>query len=290
MFGYLQPLVPELKVWEAQLYRACYCGVCRAIARQCGQLPRLSLQYDAAVLALLWMGEKPSIPMEKRACILHPGVPQPIVKDDPALDAAAQACILLACWKAGDALRDEGGPKAWGAQAVLAPAVKRMARQNAAVRAAWEAIAAMVEEIHRLEAACCGDMDAMAEWSGKIVAAILRMGPGLSEDTKRTLDWMGLQLGRWLFLVDALDDMDRDAASGAYNVLHCMPGTPQEVRTLAGETAQWAAMQAANAFALFPEEGQAHGILYNLFYAGMPSTLDRVLHHPQAAKSGKAKE
>ena len=55
MFGYLRPLQDELKVKEARLYRAVYCGICRAMAQRAGQLPRLALQYDAVLPALLWL-------------------------------------------------------------------------------------------------------------------------------------------------------------------------------------------------------------------------------------------
>ncbi len=289
MFGYLRPLLPELKVREAQLYRAVYCGVCRAIGKNCGHLSRLYLQYDAAVLALLWLTDRDQIPLEKRACILHPGVAQPIVADDPALDAAARACVLLAYFRAQDAVADEKDLQARGALGILGPAVRHMTARNAAAQETFRNVEALVREIGALEQEGCSDMDRMAELSGQTVAQVVMSFEGIGEDTREPLRWMGLQLGRWLYLVDALDDQLVDAETGAYNVLRLAEGSPQAVRGLARETAQWAAMQAANAFDLLPEEGPAHGILYNLLYAGMPSTLERVAEHPRDSKPSKGK-
>lgn len=82
MFGYLRPLQDELKVKEARLYRAVYCGICRAMARRAGQLPRLALQYDAVLPALLWLAlsEKEGR-MEKRRCVAQPVKAHPVMVD-----------------------------------------------------------------------------------------------------------------------------------------------------------------------------------------------------------------
>nr|MCR4710859.1 DUF5685 family protein [Clostridia bacterium] len=53
MFGYTVALRDELKVKEWELYRGYYCGVCKSIGRRYGQLPRITLSYDAAFLAML---------------------------------------------------------------------------------------------------------------------------------------------------------------------------------------------------------------------------------------------
>ena len=52
MFGYIQPMECELKVREQALYRAAYCGLCRAIGGRYGQAARMALNYDCAFLGL----------------------------------------------------------------------------------------------------------------------------------------------------------------------------------------------------------------------------------------------
>ena len=53
MLGYVVSYRPELKVWESEIYKAYYCGVCKSIGRRYGQLPRMILSFDAAFLALV---------------------------------------------------------------------------------------------------------------------------------------------------------------------------------------------------------------------------------------------
>ena len=53
MLGYVQVFKPDLKVREYEIYMGYYCGVCKYIGKEYGQLPRMALSYDAAFLALL---------------------------------------------------------------------------------------------------------------------------------------------------------------------------------------------------------------------------------------------
>ena len=53
MFGYVQPAYAELRVREHELYKAYYCGLCRAMGRTTGQLSRFSLNYDLVFLAMM---------------------------------------------------------------------------------------------------------------------------------------------------------------------------------------------------------------------------------------------
>ena len=53
MLGYIKPEKSQLKIIEYEVYNGYYCGVCKSISRRYGQLPRISLSYDAAFLALL---------------------------------------------------------------------------------------------------------------------------------------------------------------------------------------------------------------------------------------------
>jgi hypothetical protein len=84
MFGYVRPLKPELLVREFSRYKSIYCGICKQIGHDYGQLPRLALGYDLTLLAVLLLprpgGSRPSNrrlhhqPMaEKADCPRRPG-------------------------------------------------------------------------------------------------------------------------------------------------------------------------------------------------------------------------
>ena len=53
MLGYITPDKPELKVWEYEMYSAYYCGICKAIKKRHGEIPRLVLSYDSVLLAMI---------------------------------------------------------------------------------------------------------------------------------------------------------------------------------------------------------------------------------------------
>ena len=53
MFGYVKPNIPELKVKDNELYKATYCGLCRAMGKCTGCASRFTLSYDFAFAAVL---------------------------------------------------------------------------------------------------------------------------------------------------------------------------------------------------------------------------------------------
>ena len=64
MFGYVLPDKPNMFVRDYTLFRAYYCGLCHAMKKEAGQISRLSVNYDAAFISLLFSdirGEKPKV-------------------------------------------------------------------------------------------------------------------------------------------------------------------------------------------------------------------------------------
>ena len=53
MFGYIKPDIPHLKVVDYELYKASYCGLCKAMGKKTGCLSSLTLSYDFAFLAFM---------------------------------------------------------------------------------------------------------------------------------------------------------------------------------------------------------------------------------------------
>ncbi len=46
MFGYVTPCKMELKIKEYEKFRAYYCGLCKTIKKDYGELPRVTINYD----------------------------------------------------------------------------------------------------------------------------------------------------------------------------------------------------------------------------------------------------
>lgn len=285
MFGYLKPDALELKVADWRLYRGVYCGLCCTLRQRYGQLTRFVLQYDMAVLTLLWMGLSQQPPTTvKRMCAPHPLHFHPSVEGHPALDAAADLSLLLARRTLQDKVLDDGSRSAAAANWALRRATRKAAGR---LPDTAQALDARLEALHRLEQGRSPDMDAVSDLSGRMLQEMARALPVDAAYTD-ALDWMTYQMGRWLYLVDALDDQDKDEDRGSYNPLRYAPGVREDVRRLAYDNGTYAASQAAAAFDLLPC-GLGHDILHNVLYAGMPAALEKAYRHP-ASPRGKEKQ
>ena len=73
MFGYIRPLVGEMKVRENEMFRAVYCGLCRSMGKHTGCASRMTLSYDFVFLAIFRaaLTDTAFIP-EAHRCAVHP--------------------------------------------------------------------------------------------------------------------------------------------------------------------------------------------------------------------------
>ncbi|MCI9597718.1 MAG: hypothetical protein HFE75_10565 [Firmicutes bacterium] len=217
MLGYVIADKPELKMREFEVYSGYYCGVCKSIARRYGQLPRMVLSYDAAFLALLLAGlQRPEDQPSREHCLIHPIKKKTIVKNE-AIDYAADVMLILAWYKLLDDAHDEGKLYAKAATATLKGIYRKL-------RQARPALCQKVEEnlkaLSRLEEEKCASLDQAAEAFAKIMETIFEEGP-LPEGFKEqeALRRIGYHLGKWIYLMDAVDDVEENIQSGAYNPL-----------------------------------------------------------------------
>ena len=212
MFGYVRPSVNKLTEQEQADYRALYCGLCHTLGQRCGEASRLILNYDFTFLAALLSAGTESRP---RRCISSPIRPRSAVEPDEALAMAADCSVILAWHKLEDQAADGGLPARGAARA--AQAGLRAAYRKAAGRlpAFAEATARELDKLRRLEEERCPTLDEPADTFAALLAGIARELP--DETQKRIFSQLLYHLGRWIYLVDAADDLKKDAASGNYN-------------------------------------------------------------------------
>lgn len=225
MFGYVRPLVPQLRVAEYELYRAVYCGLCRAMGRVTGQLSRVTLSYDFTLLAMVRMilsGELPD-PKPLR-CVAHPLQKRTYVAENSSLDHAAAASALLAYLKDLDDLADERGIKR--VRAYLArPPLRGMSRRGARLLpdSAEGEILSRMERLSALERDGCPSADETAEAFGDVLAYLFALG--LEGEPHELALTIGRRVGRFVYLCDAADDLAQDVRAGRYNPLATGWGT-----------------------------------------------------------------
>ena len=106
MFGYVRAVTPVLAPEEARRYEAVYCGLCRTLGERYGKTAQLILNYDFVFLAILLARPETGGTFPDCPCPVHPWRKKTCWLGSPALDAAADATVILTWWKLQDALRD----------------------------------------------------------------------------------------------------------------------------------------------------------------------------------------
>ncbi len=215
MFGYVRPSLGRLSQEDTARFSAMYCGLCRALGRRCGKAASLILNYDFTFLAVLLAEGEAEDPLHGR-CIVHPLQGRDYFPGNDALDLAADCSVILAWWQLKDAIADSGGlaAKYRSAALLLKPAYERARRSRPDFDRSTRR---QLEELSRLEAERCPSMDQAAD----TFALLLQSAAGEVEDSvkRRVLEQMLYHLGRWIYLVDAADDLAEDFSPGSYNPL-----------------------------------------------------------------------
>ena len=213
MFGYVTANWKELPKEQQDRYGSVYCGICRRIRLQSGQVARLGLSYDMAFLALLLMSlYEPEEQCGHRACALHPFASRPWV-DNEYIRYAADMNVALTCYKCLDDWEDDRNPAA----RLMA---KRLEPYLSALRQQYPRQCSSIEECIRtlssLEADGCTNPDLPANCFGQLMAQLLVYRQDLWAST---LGQLGFYLGRFIYLADAVVDYRQDVKKKKYNPL-----------------------------------------------------------------------
>ena len=211
MFGYVNVNRKELSKAQQNRFGAVYCGVCRRIREQSGNLCRLGLQYDAAFLGLLLMSlYEPEEVSGPNACHLHPITKRPWVANQY-IAYAADMNVALAYYKCLDDWQDDGKRSAKAMSEVFG---KHMSRISKADPRQCDAISGCIAGLSRLEKENCPNPDLSANCFGELMAELMVYEEDLWASYLRQL---GYHLGRFIYLLDAAADFEKDKKWGKYN-------------------------------------------------------------------------
>ena len=219
MFGYVIPCKEKLNEAQWQSYRAAYCGLCHTLKARHGFLARFLLNYDFTFLALLLRRDEDAPCVRCRRCLASPFKGRNACEGDDAMDMAADISVLLVYWKLKDHLSDERGLRRIPAMAamILFHRVFRKARQYN--QPLYDEIGQQLNQLQRLEEENCPSLDRAAEQFARIMTAMVP--DEWDESSRRGLEQLLYHLGRWIYLVDAWDDLDEDLKHRRYNPVAC---------------------------------------------------------------------
>ena len=211
MFGYVRPLKGELKVAEFEQFRAVYCGLCHMLSRRYGFGARFLLNYDLAFFAAAGDGVESAAKPEYKRCIASPFRKKCILCAGKGMELAADLTIILGYWKLDDAVRDEGFFKGLGSRFLrflLKPYYRKAKRFRPEL---CEKVAEQMQALSELESERCESIDRTADaFAGILSAAGEELG---FEEAAR----MFYHIGRWIYVIDACDDLSEDFGDRRYN-------------------------------------------------------------------------
>ena len=283
MFGYITPFVPELKMRDNELYRAYYCGLCRALGRY-GLGSKLSLTYDGAFAAALLTAAAGAEPeFERRSCAMHPTRGRvPTVKEGPVIDYCAAVCVLLAKYKLLDDARD-GRPLRRALEPAIAGGCRRAAKKYP------EAERVLKEGLARLggiESAPECDADAAPLAFGEVLGGLFAACPNLADAQKPLLYELGRKLGGYIYITDAWDDLEEDRRRGGYNIF--LRGGAEDPRATCEAMLDMYINSAVLAYDLLDLDANKP-LLDNIMYMGLAARASEVLRGEGKRKKDRLK-
>lgn len=277
LFGYIKPYRAEMKVREYETYQAVYCGLCKQMGKLYGRWSQLTLSFDMTFLSLLAIGlQEEFAGFEKQRCSVNPLKKKNCHKSCRDLTHTASLGMLMCYYKLKDNLQDNrfagkllsicAFPWAWNGRRKAQKAYPEMdALMLQCMQDQWI-----------LEQAQCDSIDCAAEPTAKALSVILA---SLSEkqDDKTALMRMGYLLGRYVYLMDAVDDLDRDQRRGSYNVfLQKFGDDRQSLIQAAVKALNCTVAEIAAAYQLVSLE-RFSCILDNIIYLGLHANIRMVM-------------
>lgn len=274
MFGYVVPDKPNILVKDYELYRAYYCGICKAIGDCTGQCARLTLSYDITLLAMFAAAlgdETPSV--KKEHCPIHWLKKVNCVRSPESFKTVAYINAILGHYKAVDDVNDEKRLLKGIGRLIIARgyriARKALPRFDEVCRREYAALSDMEREGGH-------SLDAMAD----PFATILRAAADTVKKDYETLGDLFYNLGRYIYVIDAVDDYDEDIKKHRFNPLEdkSLPETDRraEAFRIASDTLNASIATIKDIFDIIPLK-TADGPLSNIVYLGLEQRKQKVL-------------
>lgn len=267
MFGYVTANKPELKMREFGRYKAFYCGLCRCLGKNNGAVSRLTLSYDMTFLILLLSSlYEPEEQQERHRCLIHPGKKQWMIYNQ-ITDYASDMNVLLSCYHFQDDWEDERSIAGFCGAKVFAGRAKKIAgqypRQSKVIR---EQLGRLAE----LEQKGITEPDAISRPFGELMSELFVYREDAFQDILRSF---GFYLGKYIYLLDAFMDLEKDLKKGSFNPFRESTDRKdfeESVRQMLEGTIR----QAVAEFEKLPLE-QDLPILRNILYEGVKLPLMR---------------
>lgn len=267
MFGYVLAYKPELKMREYYKYKAYYCGLCKVLREKYGLAGQITLTYDMTFLVILLSSlyESETRRIEER-CIVHPVKKQKMLCNE-ITEYAADMNVILTYYKLLDDWHDE---KSKISIAGLRALHKVFLELKEKYPEKCRVIKKCLGLLHQCEERGEENIDVASRYFGKLMSELLAYRHDVWEKSLRK---MGFYLGKYIYILDAYDDVDEDIKKENYN-----PLIPMYIREDFHEKCEsmltYVLAECTHEFEKLPCIEDAE-ILRNILYAGVWDKFDK---------------
>lgn len=269
MFGYVVVHKDELKIKDFSRYGSYYCGVCRSLRDNYGISGQMTLTYDMTFIAVLLSGlYEDDTPAVMKHCVAHHIKKHPEIRNEYT-DYAAAMNVMLSYYKLKDNWEDDKSVKSNLAAGMLKKAYKK-AKKSYPDKAGI--IERYIKEQHQMEDNNKTDIDTVSGCTGRMLGSLFTMK---DDEWKSNLYDMGFYLGKFIYIMDAFDDVEKDIKHNNFNPLKDRAGSA-DFNEYCKRILNIVAAESAKYFERLPII-QNIDILRNIMYAGIWSRYNKLV-------------
>ena len=185
MFGYVKINKMDLTFREYEHYRGYYCGLCKYLKDNHGEISRVSLNYDITFLILILTAVyKPKSTIIEEGCITNPFKKKKKIINEITEYAASMNVLLR-----------------------LKSAYEKYPKKA-------EFIKGQLETLYNLEQENNTNIDLVSNTFGNLMAEIFAYK---EDEFEKDLRQIGFNIGKYIYLLDAYEDLEKDYKKGRYN-------------------------------------------------------------------------
>lgn len=258
IFGYVICNKNGLSKEEQDRYQRIYCGLCRSLGSQFGQLERMSLSYDMAFVALFLAAlYEPEEDVKKIHCPVHP-LKGREAAENKYIDYAANMSIALTYYKCLDDWKDEKKRLSYQCSKYLQKKYEEVEKKYPRQ---CKCIKESIEELTEIEKSPDSIPDDAVNCNGKMLTELFVYREDFWSSSLRNF---GYELGRFIYLMDAAMDYEEDQKKENYNPLVRLGISPKDAKPIMMN----AIGNAVKEFEELPIVQDAH-LIRNILYGGV---------------------
>ena len=290
LFGYIKVDSANLLGKEFEAYKGIYCTLCKQLGKDYSVFARFILSYDCTFYAMLALdlAEQPPCYQQGR-CRFNPFKKCHYAQTETAaFSLAAALSVISAYYKLKDNLLDSPWYKRILyrlVQPFFASWHRKAARRYSEIE---ESVSKMMNEQLKaeqddncvLDQAAQPTADMLGEMCALLTECIPLRDPLDKNTTKRILQTLGYFLGRWIYLIDAADDLEKDQKRHSFNPF-LLPDSDSSAENIEG-LLNHALSEALLSYGLY-DKGRYDNIIRNVLYSSCVNIQTKILSNYQTA-------